>query len=127
MCLCEQNAPESLELHIPQLLCPVCQLWQTVRLLAAVGEPLFPGWAGRKVLPEFGALAGTRNWPRNDKLGTHSFRGGAARASREAKGSFSQLLRSGRWHSSAYQLYLDLSQKEAAAMASVLAGGSDDE
>ena len=127
MCLCEQNAPESLELHIPQLLCPVCQLWQTVRLLAAVGEPLFPGWAGRKVLPEFGALAGTRNWPRNDKLGTHSFRGGAARAVLGAGGTSSQLLRSGQSHSSAYQLSLDLGRRDADAMASALVEGSDDE
>ena len=79
------------------------------------------------MLSELRYFAAGREWPRAAKLGTHSFRRGAARAILEAGGSFSQLLRSGQWRSSAYQLYLDLGHEEASAMASVLVEGSDDE
>ena len=60
-------------------------------------------------------------------MATHSFRRGAARASLDTGGSFSQLLRSGQWRSSAHQLYLDLGHEEAAAIAPVFVEGSDDE
>ena len=79
------------------------------------------------MLSELRYFAEGREWPRANRLGTHSFRRGAARAILEAGGSFAQLLRSGQWHSSAYQLYLDLGHEEATAMASVLVEGSDDE
>ena len=79
------------------------------------------------MISELRFFAAGREWPRANKLGTHFFRRGAARAILEAGGSFSQLLRSGQWHSSAYQLYLDLGHEEAAAMASVLVEASDDE
>ena len=78
------------------------------------------------MLSELRYFAEGREWPRATKLGTHSFRRGAARAILEAGGSFSQLLRSGQWRSAAYQLYLDLGREEANAMASVLVEGSDD-
>ena len=117
---------EPIELHIPQLLCLVRQLWPAIRKRAAVGEPPSPGRAGKKVLTEPRALAGARNWPRGDRLGTHSFRRRAARAILEAGGSSSQLLRSGHWRPSAYQLYLDLGREGANAMASVFVEGSDD-
>ena len=60
-------------------------------------------------------------------MGTHSLRRGAARAILEATGSFSLLLRLGRWHSSAFQLYLDLWREESRAMAPILVEASDDE
>ena len=126
-CICDEYADDSLELHIPQLLCPVCQLWPAIRQRASVGEALFEGWAGKRVLSDLRDFAMGREWPRATKLGTHSFRRGAARAILEAGDSFSQLLRSGQWRSSAYQLYLDLGREEANAMASVLVEGSDDE
>ena len=126
-CICDEYTRDSLELHIPQLLCPARQLWTAIRQKTPVGEPLFPGWNGKRVLSELRDFAAGREWPRGGKLGTLSFRRGAARAILEAGGSFSQLLRSGQWHSSAYQLYLDLGHEEASAMASVLAEGSDDE
>ena len=126
-CICDEYASDSLELHIPQLLCPVCQLWPAIRQRAPVGGALFEGWTGKRVLSELRFFAEGRGWPRANKLGTHSFRRGAARAILEAGGSFSQLLRSGQWHSSAYQLYLDLGHEEATAMASVLVEASDDE
>ena len=117
----------SLELHIPQLLCRVCQLWPAIRQRASVGYPPFPGWAGKRVLTDLRAFAGAWNCSRGDKLGTRSFRRGDARAIKEVGGSCTQLLRSGQWRSSAYQLYLDLGHEEANAMASVLVEGSDDE
>ena len=79
------------------------------------------------MLAELRYFAEGREWPRANKLGTHSFRRGAARAILEAGGPFSQLLRSGQWRSSAYQPYLDLGHEEASAMASALVVGSDDE
>ena len=126
-CICDEYASDSLELRIPQLLCPVCQLWPAIRQRAPVGGALFEGWAGKRVLSELRYFAAGRERARAAKLGTHSFRRGAARAILEAGGSFSQLLRSGQWHSSAYQLYLDLGHEEATAMASVLVENSDDE
>ena len=57
---------------------------------------------------------------------THTFRRGAARAILEA-GVFSQLLRSGRWHSSAYELYVDLGREETRAGASLLIEASDED
>ena len=118
---------DSLELHVPELLRPACQLRPAIRQRTALGDPLFPGWAGRGVLSGFRTFAEGRNWPRGEKLGTRSFRRGAARAILEAGGSFPQLLRSGQWRSSAYKLYLDLGREEASAMASVLVEGSGDE
>ena len=126
-CICEEYVRGPRELHIPQLLCPVRQLRPAIRQPAAAGGPLFPGRAGNNVLTELRASAWARKWPRSDKLGTHSFRRGAARAILEAGGSFSQLLRLGQWRSSAYKLYLDLGHEESTAMASVLVGSSDDE
>ena len=82
-----------------------------------MADPLFPGWNGKRALTGLRAFDAGRNWPRGAKLGTHSFRRGAARAILEAGGSFPQLLRSGQWRSSAYQLYLDLGHEEASAMA----------
>ena len=61
VCTCEDYMGGSLELHIPQLLCPVCQLWPAIRQRASVGDPPLPGWAGRKVLTELRAFAGVRN------------------------------------------------------------------
>ena len=121
-CVCEEFTREPLELHVPRLLCPVCQLWPAIRQRAAAGEPLFPCWAGEKVLTELRAFAGTRNWPRSDKPGTHSFRRGAFRAILEAGGPFPSF-----WRSSAYQLYLDLGHEEATAVPSGLVGGTDNE
>ena len=61
------------------------------------------------------------------KLGTRSVRRGAARAILVAGGSFSQLLRAGQWHSSAYKLYLDMGRDGATAVSAFLADASDDE
>ena len=126
-CICDEYARDSLELHVPQLLRPTRQLWPAIRQKTPVGDPIFPGWNGERVLSDLRGFAAGRNWPRGGKLGTHSFRRGAARAALEARGSFSQLLRSGQWRSSAYQLYLDLGHEEASSVASVRADGFDDE
>ena len=126
-CICDEYARDSLELHVPQLLCPACQLWAAIMQRAPVGGLLFPGRNGKRALSELRDFAAGREWPRGGKLGTHSFRMGAARAILEAGGSFPRLLRSGQWRSSAYELYLDLGHEEAGALASALVEGSDDE
>ena len=126
-CICDERASDSLELHIPQLLCPVRQRSPAIRQWAPAGGALFEGWAGKRVLSDLRDFAVGREWPRAAKLGAHSSRRGAARAIIEAGGFFSQLLRSGQWRSSACQLYLDIGHEEASAMASVLVDGSDDE
>ena len=79
-CTREEYAPELPELHVQQLLCPVCQLWPAVRRLAPEGEPVFPGWTGEKVLTELRALADLKEWHAASRLGPHSFGRGAARA-----------------------------------------------
>ena len=38
MCIRESYAPESRELHAPQLFCPVCQLWPAITQLVPAGE-----------------------------------------------------------------------------------------
>ena len=125
-CTCDEYARDSLELRIPQLLRPARQLWPAARRRAPVRDPLFPGWKGKRALSDIRASAAGRNRSRGEKLGTHSLRGGAARAILGAGGSFSQLLRPGQWRSYAYQLYLDLGREEASTMASVHVEGSDD-
>ena len=126
MCICEEYAQDALELNAPQLFCPVSQLWPAIRQLAATGEQLFPGWAGKDVLTELRAFGDPREWRGAGRLGNHSFRRGAARVDLEAGGAFYQLLRAGQWRSSAYQLYLDLSFEESKAVASILVEASDD-
>ena len=54
---CEDYAPDALELHVPQLLCPACQLWPAVRELASAGEHLLPERPGKKVLSELRGFA----------------------------------------------------------------------
>ena len=60
-CICEVYAPDALELHVPQLLCPFCYLWPAVRRLAAAGGKLFPGRAGKKALTAPGISERWRN------------------------------------------------------------------
>ena len=109
--ICEDHDPDALELHVPRLFCPACQLWPAARELASAGEELFPGWAGQKVLSELRRFANLKAWRGANRLGAHPLRRGAARATLEAGGSFPQLLRPGQLHSSAHQLYLDLEMK----------------
>ena len=66
-----------------------------------------------------------QNSDRAEKLGAHAFRKGAARAILGAGGSFAQPLRADQWHSSAYQLYLDLGREESQAAADGLIEPSD--
>ena len=63
-CICDEYARDSLELHIPQLLCPARQLWTATRQKTPVGEPLFPGWNGKRVISELRDFAAGREWPR---------------------------------------------------------------
>ena len=123
--ICEDQDPDALELHVPRLFCPACQLWPAARELASAGEELFPGWAGQKVLSELRRFANLKAWRGANRLGAHPLRRGAARATLEAGGSFPQLLRPGQLHSSAHQLYLDLGDEEPSAMASIMPEASE--
>ena len=127
VCVCEDYAPGSLGLHAPQLYCPARLLRPAICRIAAIGQPIFPTWAGRLVLTELRSLARAGGWTQASKLGTHSVRRGAARAILAAGGSFSKLLRAGQWHSSAYKLYLDMGREETTAVPSLLPDASDDE
>ena len=126
ICACEEYAQDALELHAPQLFCPVCQPWPAIRQLAATGAELFPGCAGEKVLAELRASGELKEWHGAGRPGAHSFRRGAARVILEAGASFSQLLRAGQWRSTAYQLYWGLGSEESGAVASILVETSGD-
>ena len=125
VCICEASAPYSLELHVPQLFCPVCTPWPATTQKAAMGEPLLGSWKAQRVLQEIRAFAQPKDWYWGERMGTHSFRRGAARAVLGAGGSLSKLLRSGQWHSSAYQPYVDLGRVGNRAVASLLIEASD--
>ena len=127
VCVCEDYAQDSLELHVPQLYCPVCHLWPAVCRIAAIGQLIFPTWTGKLVLTELPSVAHFGGWAQASKLGTRSVRRGAARAFLEARGSFSQRLRAGQWHLSAYKLYLGMGREETTAVSSLPADASDDE
>ena len=86
-----------------------------------------PRVGGESVLTELRSAAHLGGWAQATKLGTHSVRRGAARAILEAGGSFSQLLRAGQWHSTAYKLYLDMGREETTAASPLLGRASDDE
>ena len=127
VCVCEDYAQGSLELHAPQLYCPARHLWPAICRIAAIGQPLFPTWTGKLVLAELRPLARAGGLAQPSKLSSHSVRRGAVRAILEARGSFSQLLRAGQWRSSAYKLYWDMRREETTAVSSRLADASDDE
>ena len=73
------------------------------------------------------SFAQTQYWQQGSRMGTHSLRRGAARAILESGGPFFQLLRSGQWPSSAYELCLDLGREETGAVASILIEASDED
>ena len=58
-------------------------------------------------------------------MGAHPFRRGAARAILSVGGTFAQLLEAGQWHSSAYQLYIDLGREGPQAVADIRIEASD--
>ena len=61
-CICDKFVIDSLELHIPRLLRPVCQLWPAIRQRMPVGDRLFPSWNGRRALSDLRGFASGRNW-----------------------------------------------------------------
>ena len=127
VCICENYAPESLELYAPQLFRLVCQLWPAITRLASACETLSPGWTVKKPLQELRSFTRNKEWRDGGGAGRHSFRRGAARAILEAGGSVSCLLRSGQWRSSAYELHFDLGREESIAVASILFEALDNE
>ena len=125
-CICRRYPEGSLEIHVPQLFCPVCSFWESMRRRVMTGEKLFPNITGSTFVSSLRCMARQLGWEKSERLGAHSIRRGAARAILDAGGTFAQLLKAGQWHSSAYRLYLDLGGEEAKAMASVLIEDSED-
>ena len=125
-CICERYPARSLEIRLPQLYCPVCVLWETIRRRERTGGKLSPGASGPGFTDRLRSLARRLGWERAERLGPLSIRRGAARAILEAGGSFAQLLKAGHWHSSALRYYLDLGVEETAATAAATIESSDD-
>ena len=94
---------------------------------AVVGEPIFPSFQSRNLLRRLREGGARLNWPLADKLGTHSFRRGAARALMSAVGTWLQLRRAGQLRGNAVRLYLDLGEDERRSMTYILIEGSEDE
>ena len=69
----------------------------------AHGEKLFLGITRPPSDEKLGSAARQCGWAMPERFGTHSIRREAARAMLEAGGSFAQLLKAGRWHSSAFR------------------------
>ena len=131
LCCCEGRNPGDEDLHAPQLLCPVCSIWPIVRDRVDVGELMFPFFQSRNLtrhLRERGARCSllTPHWPAAHKLGTHSFRRGAARALMPGGGSDAQLLRAGQWRGHAVRLYFDIGEDERRALTDILVEDSED-
>ena len=125
--ICGHYPADCLELHVPQLFCPLCYRWPRVVGHAGAGEALLPSRTGRKVrkvLHEFGRAPG---WTRARRLGTQAFYGGAAGTITGAGGSLARLMTSDRRHASAHRLNLVLGREELHSMASTLVGPSDEE
>ena len=126
-CVCGDCAPDSLELHAPQLFCPVSRWWPALTRWTAVGESLFPGWTARKVVKGLRSRAQTTGWQRGIRMGTESLPRGAARAILGAGCSCPQHPRLGQWRASACQFYLDLGREGFRAIASILIRTSDED
>ena len=125
--ICEEYPPHSLEPHVLQLFCPVRCPWPAITAHTAPGRRFSPPWNGEEALGAIGSFARARGWRDRGRLGTHSFRRGAAWAATLAGGSFAQLLRARKWRSSAYHQCFDLGREDARAMVSILVGASGDE
>ena len=119
ICICEAFAPDSLEHCDPRLCSPACSPWPAIAQEAAMGEPLFACWAARRFLQDPRSSAELKDWLQGGRMGTHSFRRAAALAILAAGGFFSRLVRSGRWRSSAYRLYLGPGREGPRAVASI--------
>ena len=126
-CIREECPADSLNVHIPQLSCLVCSPRHPGRRppLSNVerrGSPNgCPGIRPDVRLGRFGQIA------RRGKLRTRAIRRGATRTITQAGGSFTQILKAGRWYPSADKLFLVLGQVGARATASLLIGVLEDE
>ena len=57
VCICQDYPPDSLELHIPPLLRPMCDFLPAITMQNAAGQGLFPMWSGKKVVSELRSFA----------------------------------------------------------------------
>ena len=86
-CVREQYPPDSLDLHVPPLHCPVYCLQSAITVRASPKRRLFPNWGGKKVLTGPRGFARAKGWGGSARLGPHSFSGGIARAITRARWS----------------------------------------
>ena len=92
-CICERYPAGSLKIHLPQLYCPACVLWEVIRRRARTGGKLLPGAPRPGFADRLRSLARRLGWERAERLGLHIARRGATRAILEAGGSSAQLLK----------------------------------
>ena len=124
-CCCESYAPNGDGAHIPQLLCPTCPIWPTVRARVTVGELVFPSLQSSNLVRMMRSIRESLHRSNADKLRTHSIRRVAARALMSAGGTFRQLLRADQWRGCAVRAYLDLDEEENRATMDILIEGAD--
>ena len=122
---CEGRNPDGEDLHIPQLLCPVCPIWPVVRDRVVVGWLIFP--SSHVTSGHLGGRGARLHCLTAEKLCTHSFRRGAARELMSAGGTYAELLRAGQWRGNAARFYLGLGENELRALTDIPIEGSDDE
>ena len=106
-CICYKYPAGSPEIHVPQLLCPVCSFWGNARRRVRAAGKLFPGITGPGFTDEGRSAASKFGSEKADRFGTHSIRRGAAGSILGAGGIFAQLLKAAQWRLSAYQSFLD--------------------
>ena len=56
-CICEKCPDGSLEMHAPQMVCPLCSLWGNARREVRVWEKMFPGFNRQGFTGQLGSTA----------------------------------------------------------------------
>ena len=62
-CCCQGRDRGDEDLHIPQLLCPVCSIWPVVRHRVVVGEFIAPSLQSRNLVRHRRERGASLNWP----------------------------------------------------------------
>ena len=86
-CMCDKYPEGSLEIHAPQIFCPLYSLRRNIRRRARAGDQLFPGLNGHIFTDRLKITARRCGLEKADRLRSHSIRRGAARAILDEGGS----------------------------------------
>ena len=117
-CFCGQNA------LLPRRNCPIHRFWASVLKSTEPGAPLFPSYIGRNVTRVLRAVLAGIEVEDSQRYSTHCFRRGAATAILQSGSTLSEIMRTGGWKSSSFQVYLDLHRSEELSMKEVLIANS---